>query len=102
MIREYIRHQEAEDRRIDQQPCGFSGQVEDTIDWFNTLPLWLELDGLRIIHACWDKPEIPLAPNIVCLDYIVAQLGGKLVADRRDSEQTLSRDKFIWVDREEA
>ena len=34
--------------------------------------------------------------------YIVAKLGGKLVAYRWDGEQTLSRDKFIWVDREEA
>jgi len=24
------------------------------IDWFLELPLWLELDGLRIVHACWD------------------------------------------------
>ncbi|MBX7168119.1 MAG: metallophosphoesterase [Pirellulales bacterium] len=24
------------------------------LDWFRTLPLWLELDGLRVIHACWD------------------------------------------------
>ncbi|RDH85994.1 MAG: hypothetical protein DIZ80_00540 [endosymbiont of Galathealinum brachiosum] len=24
------------------------------INWFKTLPLWLELDGLRIVHACWD------------------------------------------------
>ena len=25
------------------------------IEWFKTLPLWLELDGLRAIHACWDQ-----------------------------------------------
>ncbi|MFV1985445.1 MAG: metallophosphoesterase [Thiohalomonadales bacterium] len=28
---------------------------KSVIDWFKTLPLWLELDGLNIIHACWDK-----------------------------------------------
>ncbi|WP_044037714.1 hypothetical protein [Octadecabacter arcticus] len=22
-------------------------------DWFLTLPLWLELDGFRLVHACW-------------------------------------------------
>lgn len=26
------------------------------IDWFMTLPLWLELPGLRVVHACW-HPE---------------------------------------------
>ena len=28
---------------------------EDAIQWFKTLPLWLELDGIRVIHACWDQ-----------------------------------------------
>jgi hypothetical protein len=26
----------------------------DLIEWFRSLPLWLELDGLRVVHACWD------------------------------------------------
>ena len=26
----------------------------EMIAWFKTLPLWLELDGLRVVHACWD------------------------------------------------
>ena len=28
------------------------------IDWFKTLPLWLDLNVIKIIHACWDKNEI--------------------------------------------
>ena len=43
-----------------------------------------------------------LAPNIACLDYSVAKPGGKLVAYRWDGEQTLSGEKFEWVDRVEA
>ena len=31
-------------------------ELEDHIAWFTTLPLRLELDGLRIVHACWDEP----------------------------------------------
>lgn len=26
----------------------------DLIAWFMTIPLWLDLDGLRVVHACWD------------------------------------------------
>jgi hypothetical protein len=37
------------------------------IDWFMTLPLWLELDGLRVVHACWHEPS---------RDVVRAQLGG--------------------------
>jgi hypothetical protein len=43
----------------------------DVIDWFKTMPLWLDLDGIRVIHACWDrawidriKNEFPAAPFV--------------------------------------
>ncbi|WP_136684548.1 metallophosphoesterase [Falsirhodobacter xinxiangensis] len=29
-------------------------------DWFLTLPLWRDLGGLRIVHACWSRPDIAL------------------------------------------
>jgi len=32
----------------------------DIIAWFKTLPLWLDLGDLRIVHACWDQPSIDL------------------------------------------
>jgi len=25
------------------------------IEWFTTLPLWLELGGIRVVHACWHR-----------------------------------------------
>jgi hypothetical protein len=27
-------------------------------EWFLNLPLWIELDGLRLVHACWDEASI--------------------------------------------
>ena len=29
-------------------------EISEYIEWFKTLPLWLDLDGLRVVHACWD------------------------------------------------
>jgi len=29
-------------------------QLNSTIEWFETLPLWLDLGDIRVIHACWD------------------------------------------------
>lgn len=26
---------------------------DELIDWFRTIPLWLDLGGLRVVHACW-------------------------------------------------
>lgn len=37
----------------------------EIIAWFLTLPLWLELDGIRAVHACWDEQAMKdIAPYI--------------------------------------
>jgi hypothetical protein len=33
---------------------------KDITDWFKTLPLWLDLPGLRIVHACWHQESMDL------------------------------------------
>jgi hypothetical protein len=46
----------------------FAEQPDDwaeAIGWFKTLPLWLELEGLRVVHACWDPVHI----NRICENY---------------------------------
>lgn len=40
-----------------------SPDYRDVIDWFQTLPLWLDLGPLRIIHACWDRDIIKKLTN---------------------------------------
>jgi hypothetical protein len=38
---------------------------EEIIDWFLTLPLWLDLDGIRVVHACWHPKFMDyLAPKL--------------------------------------
>ena len=27
----------------------------ELIEWFRSLPMWLNLPGLRVVHACWDE-----------------------------------------------
>jgi hypothetical protein len=29
----------------------------DALQWFRQLPVWLELPGLRVVHACWHEPS---------------------------------------------
>lgn len=37
----------------------------DMVGWFKTLPLWLDLDGIRVVHACWHAPFMDwLAPSL--------------------------------------
>jgi hypothetical protein len=30
----------------------------DIVDWFRTLPLWLDIDGLRVVHAVWCQDTV--------------------------------------------
>ncbi len=46
-------HQHAETMR--QVP---SGELASYLNWFRSLPLWLDLDGLRVVHACWDETRM--------------------------------------------
>lgn len=46
-------HQHAETMR--QIPAG---ELSGYLNWFRTLPLWLDLDGLRVVHACWDETQM--------------------------------------------
>ena len=32
-------------------------ELADAIRWFRTLPISLELDGLRVVHACWSEAD---------------------------------------------
>jgi Calcineurin-like phosphoesterase len=33
---------------------------KEITDWFRTLPLWLDLPGLRVVHACWHQEAMDL------------------------------------------
>lgn len=35
-----------------------SSELTHYINWFRKLPLWLDLGGLRVVHACWDEPSM--------------------------------------------
>jgi hypothetical protein len=40
-----------------------SAAHKDAIDWFMSLPVWLDLPGFRVVHACWhDASRAALEP----------------------------------------
>jgi hypothetical protein len=58
----YLRPQTDANRK---QHAEFLGQVgegsqlhKELIDWFRGLPLWLDLPGLRVVHACWHADAV--------------------------------------------
>jgi diadenosine tetraphosphatase ApaH/serine/threonine PP2A family protein phosphatase len=42
-----------------------STEHQDAIDWFRSLPVWVELEGFRVVHACWHDDSLnALDPHI--------------------------------------
>lgn len=67
----------------DKQHREFLDQVtgEDRaryLEWFATMPLWLDLGGIRVVHACWHEASIK---------YVEEQLG----SSRFDSVDQFAR-----------
>ena len=63
----------------------------EVIQWFKTIPLWLEIDGLRIIHACWDPASMErlrpkLGPNNTVTDELMVTMSTKGHQDYHDLE----------------
>lgn len=57
---EYLR---ARNEKHWTQHRAFLEQIDDAtraeyLAWFATLPLWLDLGGLRVVHACWHQPSM--------------------------------------------
>lgn len=47
----------------EKQHAAFLAQVTGAdrrrhLDWFKTIPLWLDLGDLRVVHACWHQDSI--------------------------------------------
>ena len=40
----------------EQDPINY----HNTIEWFKTLPLWLDLGDIRVVHACWDEESMAI------------------------------------------
>ncbi len=79
---EFLRSHQSRDDKNRKQHAAFLAEVEpnadlhqSTIDWFLTLPLWLELPELRVVHACWHRAFMDyLAPRLIDGRYLSREL----------------------------
>ncbi|MFP4090532.1 MAG: metallophosphoesterase [Cyclobacteriaceae bacterium] len=54
-------HTESNQEQLSPTLQAFSGDLallEDYLSWLQTLPLFLEMDGFRVVHAYWHQPSI--------------------------------------------
>ncbi len=80
-------------------PAGSSDYL-DVIDWFKTLPLWLDLGGIRIIHACWDQDAIDRISQLVGgnrLDDCLVKSASRKDSQAYEDIETLLKGKEILL-----
>jgi hypothetical protein len=60
--RDWLREHTPRNNRIIERTLeqfhAFPAEWETCLAWFMTLPLCLDLEGLRVVHACWDEPLV--------------------------------------------
>jgi hypothetical protein len=37
----------------------------EIVNWFKSLPLWLDLPGLRVVHACWNQASMDVLTSVL-------------------------------------
>ncbi|MFZ5711164.1 MAG: hypothetical protein ACOY4T_16035 [Pseudomonadota bacterium] len=47
---------------LDEFPVGHP-DTNEMMDWFLSLPLFLDLGGVRLVHACWDDARMATIRN---------------------------------------
>jgi hypothetical protein len=78
-----------------QQHKAFLAEVEsepdlhrEIVDWFLTLPLWLDLPELRIVHACWHPRFMDyLAPMLLPGTRLSKELMPEVTREPEDAEK---------------
>jgi diadenosine tetraphosphatase ApaH/serine/threonine PP2A family protein phosphatase len=65
------RHHEDFLREVEHRPALHA----EVLDWFRTLPLYLDLPGLRMIHACWHADQLAAIAGLLTDDNRLTEAG---------------------------
>lgn len=72
----------------------FEGYVEEWreyLDWFKDLPLFHELEGIRVVHACWDQDNIDILREKISFT-------GDFLIDLHSEEHYKKSNLYIAID----
>ena len=64
-LRKHSQKSDGQHAEFLSQLCDGSLEHGNAIDWFRKLPVWLDLPGLRVVHACWhERSRVALRPYL--------------------------------------
>ena len=85
-LREHSPRHERLVRETLQQMLPYADEWQDYLNWFRTLPLYLECEQFRAVHACWDSDLIQQ----------LQQLGIRDLSDDDFLHASVERGSFEW------
>lgn len=96
-------HTDSNDRQHQAFLDDYEEHVQEkssVIAWFKTLPLFLELEGLRVIHACWSQRAIDrLKPQLgegnTLTEKLIVEASEKGTETYQDIETLLKGPEFL-------
>lgn len=83
--------------------AGREGEWAEYLQWFKRMPLFLEIEGIRVVHACWDRASIDLIEKNKTRDKEGSLTKEFLVESSKQSSpwfeavETLLKGKEIWL-----
>jgi hypothetical protein len=89
-MRKHTRKNNEQHEATLEQFAGREDEWKDHLEWFRTLPLWLDLPGLRAVHAAWDARAAARLGAGARMDDALVRAGSKKGAQEfRDVEALL-------------
>ena len=86
-----------------------SAEWNQWVEWFYTLPLFLEIDGIRVVHSCWDSNHINwlkqnygnfLTESLLINSHQKSSLEYKIVNDILKGKEFDIPNEFAWLDKD--
>lgn len=71
---------------------------QEMLDWFLTLPLWLELDGINVVHACWHTGYMSRhGHRLTARQQLTRELMSEAARKPAAGEETLYNAVEVWL-----
>ncbi len=92
-----------------EQFAGFAEEWQSHLEWFYHLPLFLELPGMRAVHACWDDGHIDwlkergsqtMDEQLLIDSHKKGSQAYKVINDVLKGKEFAIPEKYAWMDKD--
>ncbi len=92
-----------------EQFASYPGEWQSYLEWFYTLPLFLDLGHLRVVHACWDDEHIAwlksknyftLNDELLLASHQKGTLPYEVINDTLKGKEFNIPEKYVWHDKD--